>query len=484
MMDHRLIKMGKTIILIISTIMVAFGTSGCASRYYRGDYPELFTVAMNSLLGITGVRPSLIGDPEITILGNDSYGRTLFMYDEGGLLGISILISQKSDGRYVYFYPHYNFIIFETFSEMTSWAGTRSEVRIDRFFPEVIEQIDELKEMNHWNQELNLENSVRREIAIKNNHFRKGPVRDDRLIELYNIALGDDAWRNPLTFHIKFLTTDDYGRSVYLGISNNLSTEDEDTRTERLRYVVMFFQPDGSFDEVKGVMELEDMLHYQTVLREFKELNGWNQPFEDTTTIPKWWLVVGAVIIAGAGGFVVIAVVKKRKTGSHITTTAYQKIKRLKGLLLETLKSHRMRRKEGEFTLLGSGKKRIFSLLYMIMPGILVSSSFYFSMRPLFWYYVIFVYLTTLIGIILVSKFNPCRFDVLIIGLLISPFSVLVYIIPEIPGLIGGYYNPFLLLFAAPVVAIYGFMYALPFAVVALVIRRIKGNKSLGKRED
>ncbi|MDR0516579.1 MAG: hypothetical protein LBH25_05990 [Fibromonadaceae bacterium] len=38
----------------------------------------------------------------------------------------------------------------------------------------------------------------------------------------------------------------------------------------------MFFQPDGSYDEKNGFMELTDLNNYQDDLKAFKELNNWN----------------------------------------------------------------------------------------------------------------------------------------------------------------------------------------------------------------
>jgi len=42
----------------------------------------------------------------------------------------------------------------------------------------------------------------------------------------------------------------------------------------------MMFQPDGSYDEVDGVLELTDLFNYQDELKAFKESNNWNQPME------------------------------------------------------------------------------------------------------------------------------------------------------------------------------------------------------------
>ena len=465
--------------MIALTIIIIFGTSGCWSRYYKGDYPELFTVALNSLLGITGVAPNMIDDPGITMLEEDNYGRTLFMYREGRGLGISILISQKSDEHYVYFYPHYNFIIFETFAEMTARTERMEGLRLDQFYPEAIEQVDELKERNDWNQELNLEKSTRKEIDVFNNFNREGPVRDSILLELYNIALGDDAFEHPLKYYVNLLTTDDYGRSVYWGTGGEWNNR---------RYVVMFFQPDGSFDEVKGFMEWEDRLHYQTALREFKERGGWNQPFEGPTEIPLWWKIVGLVVIVGAGGLIGAKLYLRRR--GEMDSLMWLPIKREENLgqLLIALGSNGIYTLKGglrdlsSFYSLGRGKRRIFSLLYLITPSILVNGLFLFPIAlnlGFLWipsrYSVLLLYLVTMVGIILYFKFKPCKFNMLISGLILPSLTLFMY---AMVALITSFAPSGIIIILYVLIAIMPTLfYSLPFVAISFYIKRLMNEK-------
>ena len=477
-MNHRFKKIRKVIKIIALVIIFILSTSGCGSRYYRGDYPELFTVALNSLLGARGVANNEIDDPRIIVLEEDNHGRTLFVYGERRELGISILISQKSDGDNVYFYPHYNFIIFETFVEMTSRERLNG-LRMNHFYPEVIEQIDELKERNDWNQEINLEKSTRREIDVNNNYNRKGPVRDSVLLETYNTVFGEDAWRAPLSSHILLLTTDDYGRSVYLGISRNLRTEDEDVRVERRRYLVMFFQPDGYFDEVKGVMELEDMFDYQTALREFKELNGWNQPFEGSISIPLMWIVIGLMVIVGASGLLGVQLyLRKRREISRINWLPIMKEDNL-GQLLISLGSKPIVALIGRLTNLfspfplGKGKRRIFSLLYIITPSLLVNGLFFLYVLLLsslhLWYFIAFLYLATVIGVALFFKYKPCEFYVLLLGFALSPVVLFVYAIVLLFGAFP--FSLGIIPFLASLMAAPTLLYALPFIGISFLLK-------------
>jgi hypothetical protein len=313
-MSQRFKKLGKTITIILVTIIIAFATPGCVNREYEGEYPELFTVAINSLLGTRSRDAShRTPDPIIIVIEEDDYGRVLFFYARQSVVThFAFIISQKSDGEYVYYYPHYNFISFEYLSEI---VGDRGMTAIERgaIPPEIFE---ELKVRNDWNQELNLERSVKARIARQE---EDGHVRDRTLLELYNIALGEDAWRDPLRFHISFLIADEYGRSVYLGRGSGI-------RRDSPRYIVMLFQPDGSFDEERSVMELYDTHNYQTALREFKELNGWNQPFEGSTSISVL-PIVGLVVIVGVGAFVLVKLYLRKKVGSVKPLTLRKPIK-------------------------------------------------------------------------------------------------------------------------------------------------------------
>jgi len=73
----------------------------------------LFTVAIYSLLGARGYTPEYHGyvPTDIKVLEEDDYGRVLFAYceDQNGTV-TTLLIIQKSDEKYSYYYPDYNFI--------------------------------------------------------------------------------------------------------------------------------------------------------------------------------------------------------------------------------------------------------------------------------------------------------------------------------------------------------------------------------------
>ena len=229
-----------------------------SNKAYSGEHPELYSVAINSLLGAKGYAVSEIRfSSTAKIVEEDEYGRQLFFYFENKSVSTySLLISQKSDDEYVYFYPDYNFISIPEGEQLDTGLLVTSE---KNFEPEDIEK---LKRENDWNQEINLDKCVKVEIVHQK---KEGPVKGKQLKDFYEQAFGDAAYADYKSYTCFFIS-DEYGRAIYLGTG---------TSHADYKYVVMLFQPDGSYDD-RGLMGLSDTQKYQSALREFKELNDWN----------------------------------------------------------------------------------------------------------------------------------------------------------------------------------------------------------------
>ena len=258
----KMIKINLTL-LLISTIFL----TSCfrTDVTYTGDFPELFSVALHSLLGAKGYEGGHLSSPSIRVLEEDSYGRVLFLYHEDWIY--SNLIIQKFDDDYAYFYPYYNFILTYGMS-----VGGYPEGFSFGFDDE--EVIDELKEANSWNQPMSDSSEFERVPIVR--LIEVGPVTLETLNEVY-FELFPQATRRidsgEVNYTMNFLRTDKYGRSVYFAIG---------TGSDRRRnpYAVIF-QPDHSFDLETGVLEITDINNYQTELRLLMESNGWNEPWDD-----------------------------------------------------------------------------------------------------------------------------------------------------------------------------------------------------------
>ena len=255
---------------------------GPEGYFYYGVHPELYTVAINSLLGRRGFSlekdRTITSDSWVRLVEEDDFGRILFTYTEHDSPAgrtFNLLISQKSDENYVYFLPHYNFLSYRHEERLLdiSWARVDGQsihtYEVVDF--EAEKKIEELKILNHWNQPLDLEQAVRAPIVRR----KDGVICNDRLEAAYRAAIGR-LDEEPLDLYIEFtfFRTDEYGRSIYVGTELWRGREE----SKGFPIVVMLFQPDGSHDPERGVMQLPDLLNYQPALREFKELNRWNQP--------------------------------------------------------------------------------------------------------------------------------------------------------------------------------------------------------------
>ena len=244
----------KLVLLLGFTLLL----TGCGRFEYRGDYPELYSVALSSILGQRGYESVSFGSipPRIIVHEEDRYGRIMFSYSEGHDRYISSanrVIVQRVEGEYVYFYPHYNFISRQL------GHGVFSD-----------EEIETFKEANSWNQPMSDSSEFVRVRIVRQKE--DGPVSNAQLLEAYReVFPGSNPSRAQMNYRMIFLRTDDYGRSVYLATHPLLEEP----------YIAIVFQPDHSFNIEIGALEIEDPNNYQTALRLLMEANGWNEPWEE-----------------------------------------------------------------------------------------------------------------------------------------------------------------------------------------------------------
>ena len=153
--------MKKALPLIIVALLIFL--SSCEWKEYSGDYSDLYTVALNSVLWTKGWSGGAcyVFDPQIEKIDEDSYGRVVFFYHEeyykgGDITFAALVICQASDKDVVFYYEDVCHIV-------------KKQPRIVQDVNEVFdaEEIDYLKSINDWNKELDYEKCVRKTI-IKN----------------------------------------------------------------------------------------------------------------------------------------------------------------------------------------------------------------------------------------------------------------------------------------------------------------------------
>ena len=245
------------LILILSFTIFLTACFPSAEFEYMLDDPELYSVAIHSILGQRGYASGSVGgDPPLIVISEeDDYGRRLFSYREGAFISrFNYVIIQKVRGDYAYFYPHYNFISASYLNYFTD------------------ERIEALKEANGWNQPMSDSSEFERVRIVRQKG--EGPISRDKLFEAFTDIFPDtNLSERPALSTMIFLRTDRYGRSVYLVEGSG----SEWTGT----YIAILFHPDHSFNIGTGMTVIEDLHNYQTELRLFMEANGWNEPWDD-----------------------------------------------------------------------------------------------------------------------------------------------------------------------------------------------------------
>lgn len=232
------------IILLCALMLTAF--CGCDRFHkYKGTDYDLYTVAINSLVGAHGeifMRPE---GPTLNIVETDNYGRTLFYYYEKNAISThSMIISQKSENGFVFYYEDFNFI-----SKATEQFAT--------------EEIDELKCKNDWNMPIDESRLVKKEIVKQKS---KNSFNESTVEEQFAKILGE-KWE--LFYFGRELTTSEDGKTIVLAVG----IYDRHGESIKKDYVLIL-DKEGNLAE-NAMMELTDFYNYQEQLKQFKADNGW-----------------------------------------------------------------------------------------------------------------------------------------------------------------------------------------------------------------
>jgi len=262
-------KIAKVKLLLCGIMLLLFcPLAGCIyeKNDYAGEHPELFTIAMNSILGANGwvyVSPT-IKQPLLEVMEEDSYGRKMFVYcetpcPEDNGLGESyyLFISQFSDENYAYFYTDYNFIRANGSGYPHSKEKWYVLEPMGLFSDDGVKS---LKNKNDWNKEINYDQCMKAEIIYKKDE-NIDRSNKKTIMKLYHSQVGNrHAFKSA-----SYLTSDNYGRMIY-------------TASGASGKFVFIFNPDWSYNEDTYAMKRINF-DCQDELKEHKELNNWNQPF-------------------------------------------------------------------------------------------------------------------------------------------------------------------------------------------------------------
>ena len=249
--------MRKVFSLFFVQFFILIGFTGCAYNGYSGDNPNLYTVAINSVLWNNGHSFSADKyiDPKIKVIDEDRYGRIMFTYYEKHYAGTdmsfsALLICQHSNEREVFYYEDINYIIK---------SQTLNAQNINDFEDEEIEQ---LKAVNDWDQKINFDKCIKKEIIrckptipcedeIKNKIVDEFDLNNERYSLFVDFLTSDTGNDNFIIYGFLYLNAEN--GIYFIGIVEN----DNGLLTK-----INFLIPFNVFD-------------YKTEFKEFKKTNNW-----------------------------------------------------------------------------------------------------------------------------------------------------------------------------------------------------------------
>lgn len=270
-------------VLLVATLL----QTGCVYRGYKGDKPELYSVAWANLIATDGCWSDgceRLGDSVVYVLEEDSQGRVLFTYFEGSGALMNLLIMQKKADGKAYYYPEDCYVSFVVSNE--EYAGWRCNAPSEEEMKEIIatdftqEGIDALKAANDWGQPINESKCDTTSIVKKkpNGRYKSTSTKFQTILENYyeynNIELHPK--NVSLLKYSRFIMKDAYGREMYYVISSIYEYTDKTQSMYYYPYLVVI-QKDKSYD-VSTMVLVEDISNPQAMVKQIKQVNNWNQP--------------------------------------------------------------------------------------------------------------------------------------------------------------------------------------------------------------
>jgi len=278
----------KRVLLFLLVLLMITSLSSCGPSRFSPVSRRLALqlVAIHSLLGTSGPY----GEDAIEVLEEDELGRVMFAFsgsiatgDDGtatryGIL--AVLIAQKipESLTHVYFYDGINFILHQLeLGEIRNSASLTEAFVMERFTEE---QLEQLKEENDWNMELDEDRLFRVPVSPRRKVRYMTDVSQQTVEEAFSAV--SEGFRRSFP-----LTMDRNGNVIHFVRGAN-----HDRDTQELTFfssVLLMFDRNGNLIEGTGTMILEDLWDYREELRAFKEANGWAFYYRDVDEDEAVW---------------------------------------------------------------------------------------------------------------------------------------------------------------------------------------------------
>lgn len=225
---------------------------------YNGKDPELHSVALESIVGSRSDRMN-----EVFRIEEDSYGRVLFAFFGTNLYWtfngrediLAIVIAQKTDGDFVYYYDSVN-VMAVSVDQLNERLTLNLLVS---YFDE--EDIEELKVKNDWNKPIN--DKLLFETKVTRKKTCEVQVRE---LQPYEELLKG-------VIHSGFEQCYGKDRNGYMLLSVVSRTSNYSSRTFTVN--LMIVNKNHELISPDAVMRVTDIFDMEAIKR-FKEENGWS----------------------------------------------------------------------------------------------------------------------------------------------------------------------------------------------------------------
>lgn len=288
----KLCRIRRLFIIGVCLFIITISFSSCSvlslsacetifSVKYDGEHPDLYTVAVNNVFGISGLTHNgeISYQPEISVIETDNYGRTLFFYNESYMYGsdytMAFVIMQMSVDGYSYYYQDSCYIPFFDDSDY-NWHGTENSDDYIKALELAGDSIDKLKEKNDWNKPIDSSKFTKAKYCYEK---PEGDIRfsDSTLnsaVCAYAEKNGYQGTDNSMVRYYEYCNSDTDGKELYYVYC---STWDKDENSENIfAYYVyaVIINPDKSIPE-NAITEIKDPYSSYAQIKALKENNNW-----------------------------------------------------------------------------------------------------------------------------------------------------------------------------------------------------------------
>jgi len=230
-----------------------------ACDWHYGPYPSdtvmMFSQVFNAVPGPRIFDPL---DVRAKIIEKDDYGRIYFSFYTSSWEGVCIM--QRHDDQYVYYYDNVSFLSSESYKEYT------------------VEEIDELKVANDWNEPMDEEKMIKRERVDKETLMptRESTNDSKRVREAARKAF--DETNDEIDCYVDDDVMDYSQNGQELFMVERAEIIERENAIDDYILIDQYFMilnADGTYDPENYLLKIDDSIRISEQLAEIKERNGW-----------------------------------------------------------------------------------------------------------------------------------------------------------------------------------------------------------------